>query len=160
MFDEILGKLTANLKDRMTNTLTGGNGLAAQRITSEEAARLAKEVQSAEAAVEPTVQAYESMSRLAIAESQMFIAGVKNIAVEASAYVDNVEAVVDTAEVVVEKAQKAAMLVQRYQMSKQRFSEDTDSLVGEFTAMMSAGNPRRAIESSAPSNEKRFLPSR
>jgi hypothetical protein len=155
-FDEILKTLTENLQTRLSHTFTAGKGLKATRITSEEAARLTAEAQSAKDAVDSTVLGYQQMSEITKAETQMFVAGMKHLANETEAYVDRVEAVVETAEVTAKSAQRTAIALQRYEESKDRWRETTIDLAGEFAQVMEPGG-KRAIES-GQSEQKLFRP--
>ena len=158
--DNFIGGRIAEFQQKLANVFSdNGKGLTAHRVTTTEAAEMAKAAQEAGDAVEPTVAYFEAMSTRTRAESRMTVAALGYVGEEATAFVETLEKAVDTAEVMDSVGQRTAITLKRYQASRERMRGTTAALAAEFTDMMAIGqNQQRAIAPTA-SGQKRFTPS-
>jgi hypothetical protein len=129
MIDKIVSEMVSNFRAQMQTVFTEGKGLAINRISREDAARLQSQAQAAKSAVDPTVAGLNAMGELVQAETKMIVAGLGYIGSSAEAFTQQVEAVADLSDVMVENSP-------RVQAALARMNQNVQALGSEYESIM------------------------
>jgi hypothetical protein len=155
--DQAIGTVFVNLRERLTHTFTGGNGLEVQRFTPEQTAQLQKDAQAAKVAVDPTVAGYKAKIENIKARTAMTVAGLEYAGVEIESAVTTVEAIADTAEVTSEAISRLPAAMERYTVSRENIRQNAAQLNDRFAQIMNGGADFQGTI--APTEQKkRFAP--